>query len=136
MRTATEVQRNAGQPHHHPPAPVIGGICEHIHPNELTYLSERRIGRLATADRNGRPHVVPAGFNIGDRDDCFGVGEVNQQALFGRVAAVEHHGGAGTTTAAYRTPIAAPAECARRSIPVGFTCRRGGSTSSTRWSHR
>jgi vancomycin aglycone glucosyltransferase len=33
-----------------------------------------------------------------DRDDCFAVGEVNQQALFGRVAAVVHHGGAGTTT--------------------------------------
>jgi vancomycin aglycone glucosyltransferase len=30
------------------------------------------------------------------------VGEVNQQALFGRVAAVVHHGGAGTTTAAAR----------------------------------
>ncbi|WP_354670653.1 glycosyltransferase, partial [Amycolatopsis solani] len=34
--------------------------------------------------------------------DCFGVGEVNQQALFRRVAAVVHHGGAGTTTAAAR----------------------------------
>jgi vancomycin aglycone glucosyltransferase len=34
------------------------------------------------------------------RDDCFTVGEVNQQALFGRVAAVVHHGGAGTTTTA------------------------------------
>ncbi len=37
-----------------------------------------------------------------DRDDCFGVGEVNQQALFARVAAVVHHGGAGTTTTAAR----------------------------------
>lgn len=37
-----------------------------------------------------------------DQDDCFVVGEVNQQALFGRVAAVVHHGGAGTTTAAAR----------------------------------
>lgn len=37
---------------------------------------------------------------IDDRDDCFAVGEVNQQALFARVAAVVHHGGAGTTTAA------------------------------------
>jgi vancomycin aglycone glucosyltransferase len=34
--------------------------------------------------------------------DCFAVGEVNQQALFGRVAAVVHHGGAGTTTTATR----------------------------------
>ena len=35
-----------------------------------------------------------------DRDDCFAIGEVNQQALFARVAAVVHHGGAGTTTTA------------------------------------
>jgi len=39
---------------------------------------------------------------IDDRGDCFTVGEVNQQALFGRVAAVVHHGGAGTTTTAAR----------------------------------
>ncbi|WP_366512959.1 nucleotide disphospho-sugar-binding domain-containing protein, partial [Mesorhizobium sp.] len=39
---------------------------------------------------------------VDDRDDCFAIGEVNQQALFGRVAAVVHHGGAGTTVAAAR----------------------------------
>lgn len=39
---------------------------------------------------------------LDDRDDCFAVGEINQQALFGRVAAVVHHGGAGTTTTAAR----------------------------------
>ncbi|MBZ9821577.1 glycosyltransferase [Mesorhizobium sp. CA4] len=39
---------------------------------------------------------------VDDGDDCFAVGEVNQQALFGRVAAVIHHGGAGTTVAAAR----------------------------------
>lgn len=39
---------------------------------------------------------------IDDADDCFVLGEVNQQALFRRVAAVVHHGGAGTTTAAAR----------------------------------
>ena len=39
---------------------------------------------------------------IDDRDDCFVIGEINQQALFGRVAAVVHHGGAGTTTTAAR----------------------------------
>ena len=39
---------------------------------------------------------------IDDRDDCFAVGEVNQQALFGRVAAVVHHGGCGTTTTTAR----------------------------------
>ena len=37
---------------------------------------------------------------VGEGDDCFVVGEVNQQALFRRVAAVVHHGGVGTTTAA------------------------------------
>ncbi|MET1075850.1 MAG: nucleotide disphospho-sugar-binding domain-containing protein [Umezawaea sp.] len=35
-----------------------------------------------------------------DGPDCLSIGEVNQQALFRRVAAVVHHGGAGTTTAA------------------------------------
>ena len=39
---------------------------------------------------------------IDDQDDCLAVGEVNQQALFRRVAAVVHHGGAGTTTTAAR----------------------------------
>nr|WP_110079913.1 nucleotide disphospho-sugar-binding domain-containing protein [Actinokineospora spheciospongiae] len=39
---------------------------------------------------------------VDDAEDCFVVGEVNQQALFGRVAAVVHHGGAGTTTTAAR----------------------------------
>lgn len=37
-----------------------------------------------------------------DQDDCFVVGEVNQQELFTRVAAVVHHGGAGTTLTAAR----------------------------------
>jgi vancomycin aglycone glucosyltransferase len=39
---------------------------------------------------------------VDDQQDCFIVDEVNQQALFPRVAAVVHHGGAGTTTAAAR----------------------------------
>lgn len=39
---------------------------------------------------------------VDGRDDCLAVDEVNQQALFGRVAAVVHHGGAGTTTIAAR----------------------------------
>jgi vancomycin aglycone glucosyltransferase len=40
-----------------------------------------------------------------DAEDCFVVGEVNQQALFRRVAAVVHHGGAGTTTTASRAGV-------------------------------
>lgn len=52
----------------------------------------------------GRRALVGQGWAelevVDDRPDCFVVGEVNQQALFGRVAAVVHHGGAGTTTTA------------------------------------
>ncbi|MGW1767104.1 glycosyltransferase [Streptomyces sp. NPDC002073] len=54
----------------------------------------------------GRRVVVSRGWAgldpVDDRDDCFAVGEVNQQALFRRVAAVVHHGSAGTTTTAAR----------------------------------
>ncbi|WP_243725590.1 glycosyltransferase [Actinomadura rubrisoli] len=55
---------------------------------------------------HGRRVVLARGWAdldlIDDQDDCFAVGEVNQQALFPRVAAVVHHGGAGTTTTAAR----------------------------------
>jgi len=42
---------------------------------------------------------------IDDGADCFAVGEVNHQLLFGRVAAVVHHGGVGTTTTAARAGV-------------------------------
>ncbi|WP_107500680.1 glycosyltransferase [Streptomyces sp. Ru62] len=70
------------------------------------------IGRVAVEPvrARGRRAVVARGWAglspVDHRDDCFVVGEVNQQALFGRVAAVVHHGGAGTTTAA--APAGAP----------------------------
>lgn len=52
----------------------------------------------------GRRAVIASGWADNappdDGADCFHVGEVNQQALFRRVAAVIHHGGAGTTTTA------------------------------------
>jgi vancomycin aglycone glucosyltransferase len=54
----------------------------------------------------GRRVLLGSGWaglaSIDDWDDCFVVDEVNQQALFPRVAAVVHHGGAGTTTTAAR----------------------------------
>lgn len=37
---------------------------------------------------------------VDDRDDGFAIGEVNHQRLFRKVAAVMHHGGAGTTVTA------------------------------------
>jgi vancomycin aglycone glucosyltransferase len=43
---------------------------------------------------------------VDNAPDCIAIGEVNQQALFPRVAAVVHHGGAGTTTAAARAGVA------------------------------
>ncbi|MEW1776866.1 glycosyltransferase [Streptomyces sp. NPDC086777] len=39
------------------------------------------------------------------RDDCFAIGEVSHQRLFPRVAAVVHHGGAGTTLTAARAGV-------------------------------
>ena len=54
----------------------------------------------------GRRIVLSRGWAdldlIDDTDDCFVVGEVNHQALFPRMAALVHHGGAGTTTTATR----------------------------------
>ena len=51
---------------------------------------------------HGRRAVLSRGWAdleaIGD--DCFVVGEANHQALFRRVAAIVHHGGAGTTVTA------------------------------------
>ncbi|MFJ1763309.1 glycosyltransferase [Amycolatopsis sp. NPDC088138] len=69
------------------------------------------IAREATeaARAQGRRVVLGRGWAgleaIDDADDCFVVGEVNQQALFRRVAAVVHHGGAGTTTTAARAGV-------------------------------
>ncbi|WP_371619394.1 glycosyltransferase [Streptomyces sp. NBC_00454] len=61
---------------------------------------------VAAVRAQGRRVLVSRGWAdlalTDDQDDCFAVGEVNQQALFGRVAAVVHHGGAGTTTTAAR----------------------------------
>ena len=57
----------------------------------------------------GRRVLVGRGWagldSIDDQDDCLVIGEVNQQALFDRVAAVVHHGGAGTTTTAARAGV-------------------------------
>lgn len=65
---------------------------------------------IAAARALGRRVVLARGWAdlaaIDDGDDVFGVGEVNQQALFGRVACVVHHGGAGTTVTAARAGAA------------------------------
>jgi vancomycin aglycone glucosyltransferase len=71
-----------------------------------------------------------------DGDDFFVVGDVNQQALFSRVAAVVHHGGAGTTTTAARAgaaqvvvpQIVDQPEWAARVAELGIGAAHAGST--------
>nr|WP_296065955.1 glycosyltransferase [uncultured Actinoplanes sp.] len=58
---------------------------------------------IEAARSSGRRVILSRGWAgldpIDDAPDCLTIGEVNQQALFPRMAAVVHHGGAGTTTA-------------------------------------
>ncbi|MBN9222054.1 MAG: glycosyltransferase family 1 protein [Mesorhizobium sp.] len=67
---------------------------------------EAAMAAIGAIRAQGRRAIVLRGWAdvalIDDRDDCFTVGDVNQQALFPRMAAVVHHGGAGTTTTAAR----------------------------------
>ncbi|MGC4900429.1 glycosyltransferase [Micromonospora echinospora] len=53
----------------------------------------RALGRRAVVSRGWAGLTLPE-----DTPDCITVGEVNEHLLFRRVAAVVHHGGAGTTT--------------------------------------
>ena len=59
--------------------------------------SARALGRRAIVSRGWADLSL-----VDEQPDCLSIGEVNQQVLFKRVAAVVHHGGAGTTTAATR----------------------------------
>jgi vancomycin aglycone glucosyltransferase len=57
----------------------------------------------------GRRAIISKGWAelelIDSAGDCLAIGDVNQQALFPRVAAVVHHGGAGTTATAVRAGV-------------------------------
>jgi vancomycin aglycone glucosyltransferase len=88
----------AGEP------PIYFGFGSNRAPQDLSQAmiqSARALGRRAIVLR-GWADLSP----VDDNPDCLSVGEVNQQALFKRVAAVVHHGGAGTTTAAARASAA------------------------------
>jgi vancomycin aglycone glucosyltransferase len=63
--------------------------------NRVMIESARALGRRAIISRGWAELAL-----VDDQPDCIAIGEVNQQALFKRVCAVVHHGGAGTTTAA------------------------------------
>ncbi len=85
---------DAGEP------PVYFGFGSIRAPDDLSRVmiaSARSLGRRALLSR-GWAGLAP----VDDAPDCLSVDEVNQQALFPRVAAVVHHGGAGTTPAAAR----------------------------------
>jgi vancomycin aglycone glucosyltransferase len=82
------------------PPPVYVGFGSMRPPEDIARVAIEAIraqGRRALVSRGWADLAL-----IDDRDDCLAIGEVNQQALFGRVAAVVHHGGAGTTTTAAR----------------------------------
>lgn len=46
-------------------------------PAEVSYLGEQRLGRLATVDVAGVPHVVPVGFRYNDELDTIDIGGRN-----------------------------------------------------------
>ena len=78
--------------------PVYFGFGSSRAPQDLGQVmirAARALGRRAIVSRGWAELSL-----IDDSADCLAIGEVNQQALFARVAAVVHHGGAGTTTAA------------------------------------
>lgn len=41
---------------------------------ELDYLADRRLGRLATIDASGLPHVVPLGWSYNPALDTIDIG--------------------------------------------------------------
>lgn len=83
-----------------PPVYVGFGSMAAFAPKDIARVAieaARGLGRRVLLAR-GWAGLTP----IDTADDCLAVGEINQQALFRRVAGVVHHGGAGTTTAAAR----------------------------------
>ncbi|WP_433339222.1 glycosyltransferase [Spirillospora sp. CA-294931] len=85
---------DAGEP------PVYFGFGSVRAPEGLARVmvdSARALGRRALVLR-GWTDLAP----VDEGPDCASIGEINQQALFQRVAAAVHHGGSGTTTTAAR----------------------------------
>lgn len=82
----------AGEP------PIYFGFGSMRAPEELSQVmiaAARALGRRAILSQGWAGLSLPD-----DEPDCLAVGETNLRALFPRVAAVVHHGGAGTTTLA------------------------------------
>ncbi len=54
--------------------PVQPGATSVFADRELAYLRERKLGRLATVDADGMPHVVPLGWSSNPALDTIDVG--------------------------------------------------------------
>jgi len=94
LSPALEAFLDAGEP------PVYFGFGSIRAPENLSRVmieSARALGRRAIIYRGWADLSL-----VDDGRDCLTIGDVNQQVLFTRVAAVVHHGGAGTTTAGSR----------------------------------
>jgi vancomycin aglycone glucosyltransferase len=82
-------------------APVyfgFGSMAASAHAGPLLVETARALGRRAIISQ-GWAELNPND----DRGDCIGIGDINHERLFSRVAAIVHHGGAGTTVAAARS---------------------------------
>jgi len=122
---------DAGEP------PVYFGFGSVRAPENIARVmieSARTLGRRAIVYRGW------ADLSLADNaPDCLTIGDVNQQALFKRVAAVVHHGGAGTTTAGARAgapQVVIPQHYdqhywARRVHDLGIGTAHAGSTPTT-----
>ena len=89
-----DVFLDAGEP------PIYFGFGSNSALTDLSRVmieSARALGRRAILLRGWADLTL-----IDNEPDCIAIGEVNHQALFKRVAAIVHHGGAGTTHAAAR----------------------------------
>jgi vancomycin aglycone glucosyltransferase len=78
--------------------PVYFGFSSMSAPQNLSQAmitAARALGRRAIVSRGWADVMLPD-----NEPDCLSIGEDNLQALFRRVGAVVHHGGAGTTTIA------------------------------------
>lgn len=94
---APEIERflEAGEP------PVYFGFGSVRAPQTVSHVmvqSARAVGRRVILSRGWADLSL-----VDDVPDCLAIGEANLQALFPRVSAVIHHGGAGTTTVAARS---------------------------------
>ncbi len=96
LSSELEAFLDAGEP------PVYFGFGSMRPPQEFNQVTVR----IQAARALGRRAIVSRGWAdmsaVEREPDCLVIGEANLHALFTRVAAVVHHGGAGTTTLAAR----------------------------------